>query len=66
MGIKDRAAVIAGTLLVAIILSQAPHFSLVQSDVIVDPEVVQPVVTTFGADLKRRTRVSEEASGEGG
>lgn len=44
----------AGELLVAIIFSQAPHFSLVQSDVIIDQEVIQPGVTTFWVDLDRR------------
>lgn len=58
MGVKDRAAVTAGGLLVAIILSQAPHFSLEQGDIVVDPEVVQPAVVTFRADLERRTQAS--------
>lgn len=44
----------AGKLLVAIIFSQAPQFSLVQSDVIVDLEVIQPGVITFWVDLDRR------------
>lgn len=51
----------AGKLLVAIIFSQAPHFSFVQSDVLVDPEVVQPVVIAFWVDLERRVCVSKRS-----
>lgn len=45
----------AAMLFMAIIFPQTPHFSLVQGDVIVDPEVVQPVVVTFRIDLGKRT-----------
>lgn len=41
-------------LLLVIILPQAPQFSLVQSDVMVDLEVVQPVVLAVWVDLKGR------------
>lgn len=50
----------------AIIFSQAPHFSLVQRDIIVDPEVVQPAVITFRVDLERRTQASEGNLSGGG
>ena len=50
----------AGILLV-VIISQAPHFSLVQSDVIVDPEVVQPVVIALRVDLERGMQTSERS-----
>lgn len=45
----------------AIVFSQAPHFSLVQGDVIVDPEVVQPAVITLRVDLERRRQMSESS-----
>lgn len=41
-------------LLPVIILPQNPQFSLVQSDVMVDLEVVQPVVLAVWVDLKGR------------
>lgn len=41
-------------LLLVIILPQAPQFSLIQSDVMVDLEVVQPVVLAVWVDLKGR------------
>lgn len=41
-------------LLLVIILPQAPQFSLVQSDVMVDLEVVHPVVLAVWVDLKGR------------
>lgn len=41
-------------LLLVIILPQAPQFSLVQSDVMVDLEVVQPVILAVWVDLKGR------------
>lgn len=56
-----RIASAEGILLVAIVFSQAPHFSLVQSDVIVDPEVVQPAVITLRVDLERRRQMSERS-----
>lgn len=56
-----RFASAEGILLVAIVFSQAPHFSLVQSDVIVDPEVVQPAVITLRVDLERRRQMSERS-----
>lgn len=63
---EDRAAVTAGRLLVAIIFSQAPHFSFVQRDIVVDPEVVQPAVITFRVDLDKRTQASKGSlCGEG-
>lgn len=53
-GHSRQVDITAGKLPVAIIFSQAPHFSLVQSDVFVDTEVVQPVVITLWVDLERR------------
>ena len=54
-----RIARAEGLLLVVIVFSQAPYFSLVQSDVFVDPEVVQPVVVTLRVDLERSRQMSE-------
>lgn len=56
-----RIASAEGILLVAIIFSQAPHFSLVQGDVTVDPEVVQPAVITLRVDLEKRWQMSERS-----
>lgn len=59
LALMTRIASAEGILLVAIIFSQAPHFSLVQSDVFVDLKVVQPAVFTLRVDLERRRQMSE-------
>lgn len=63
---RTRTAGTADVLFVAIFFSQAPHFGLVQGDVIVDPEVVQPAVITCRVDLERGRQVSERSLWERG
>lgn len=46
--------------LLVIVFPQAPQFSLVQSDVVVDSEVVQPMVLTVWVDLKESRQGQKE------
>lgn len=48
------------TSLLVIVFSQAPQFSFVQSDVMVDSEVVQPAVLPIWVDLKKGRQDQEE------